>query len=227
MTGESVTALTAILLGLLGSAHCLGMCGGISSAVAMGIDRNNSRPLLLLIGFNIGRITSYAAAGALIGSLGWLLRSPEIALTLRVIAGIILILMGLYVAQIWKGLRWVEMQGNHLWRHLQPFSKRLLPVKNPLQAIALGGLWGWLPCGLVYSTLLWSATAADWQTSALMMACFGLGTVPAMFATGLLAQQVQALLKQRQTQTIAGLLIIGFGLFTIPWPGLLQSLGIA
>lgn len=227
MIGDSVTVLTAITLGLLGSAHCLGMCGGISSAVAMGIDRQNSNPLLLLSGFNLGRIASYTLAGALMGSIGWFLRSPEISLLLRCLAGIILILMGLYVAQIWKGLSWIEKQGNYIWRYLQPLSKRLLPVRNPVQALALGALWGWLPCGLVYSTLIWSATAADWKTSALMMACFGLGTVPAMFATGLLAQQVQTILKQRSTQTIAGVLIIGFGLFTVPWPGLIQSLGIA
>ncbi|RTE67639.1 sulfite exporter TauE/SafE family protein [Amphritea opalescens] len=217
---EQVSALTALLLGLLGSAHCLGMCGGISSAVAMGIDRKNQHPALLLLGFNLGRITSYTIAGALLGSLGWLISSPTTAILLRTFAGVILILMGLYVAQIWRGLALIEKQGNHLWRHIQPLSRRLLPVSNPLQALALGGLWGWLPCGLVYSTLIWSATAGDWKVSAMMMACFGLGTVPAMLATGLLANQVQALLKNKKAQTVAGLLIILFGLYTIPWRGL-------
>lgn len=216
---EPVSALAALLLGLLGSAHCLGMCGGISSAVAMGIDRKNQHPLSLLISFNLGRISSYAVAGALLGSLGWLIRSPEITLWLRTLAGVILILMGLYVAQLWRGLSYLEKQGNHLWRHIQPLSRKLLPVSSPLQALALGALWGWLPCGLVYSTLIWSATAADWKVSAMMMACFGLGTVPGMLATGLLANQVQALLKNRKAQTIAGLLIILFGLYTIPWQG--------
>ncbi|GGK83147.1 sulfite exporter TauE/SafE family protein [Amphritea balenae] len=217
---ETLTIATAIMLGLLGSAHCLGMCGGISSAVAMGIDKKNRNPLLLLIGFNTGRIFSYAVAGALIGSIGWLIRSPEVSLILRTLAGAILILMGLYVAQIWKGLSWLEKQGNLIWRHLQPFSRRLLPVQNISQSLALGALWGWLPCGLVYSTLIWSATATDWKISALMMACFGIGTLPAMFATGLFARQVQSLLKNRNAQTIAGLLIIMFGLYTIPWRGL-------
>ncbi|MBU2964461.1 sulfite exporter TauE/SafE family protein [Amphritea sp. 2_MG-2023] len=217
---EQVSALTALLLGLLGSAHCLGMCGGISSAVSMGIDRKNQRPILLLLGFNLGRIASYTVAGALLGSLGWLISSPTTAVLLRTFAGVILILMGLYVAQIWRGLAYIEKQGNHLWRHIQPLSRKLLPVSNPLQALALGALWGWLPCGLVYSTLIWSATASDWKVSALMMACFGLGTVPAMLATGLLANQVQALLKNRKAQTIAGLLIVLFGLYTIPWLGL-------
>ena len=171
---EPLSALTALLLGLLGSAHCLGMCGGISSAVAMGIDRKNQQPVLLLLGFNVGRIASYTLAGALLGSIGWLIRSPEVALFLRCFAGVILILMGLYVAQIWKALAYLEKQGNLLWRHIQPLSRQLLPVRNPLQAVALGALWGWLPCGLIYSTLIWSATASDWQTSALLMACFGL-----------------------------------------------------
>ena len=123
-----------------------------------------------------------------------------------------------------SALAYLEKQGNLLWRHIQPLSRQLLPVRNPLQAVALGALWGWLPCGLIYSTLIWSATASDWQTSALLMACFGLGTIPAMLATGLLASQVQSLLKNRKAQTIAGLLIILFGLYTIPWRGLVSGL---
>lgn len=217
---ESLSALTALLLGLLGSAHCLGMCGGISSAVAMGIDKRNSNPLLLLAGFNLGRILSYSIAGGLLGILGWLISSPEIAVFLRTLAGIILVLMGLYVAQIWKGLSHLEKQGAFIWRHIQPFSSKLLPVKSAPQALLLGALWGWLPCGLVYSTLIWSATAANWQQSALLMACFGLGTLPGMLASGLLAQQVQQLLKYRKTQTIAGMMIIAFGIYTIPFQGL-------
>lgn len=217
---ESLSAVTALLLGLLGSAHCLGMCGGISSAVAMGIDKRNSNPLLLLAGFNLGRIASYSSAGGLLGVLGWLISSPEVAVFLRTLAGIILVLMGLYVAQIWKGLSHLEKQGAFIWRYIQPFSKKLLPVKSPPQALLLGALWGWLPCGLVYSTLIWSATAANWQQSALLMACFGLGTLPGMLATGLLAQQVQQLLKNRKTQTIAGMMIIAFGIYTIPFQGL-------
>lgn len=220
---ESVTALSALLLGLLGSAHCLGMCGGISGAVAMGIDRRNRSPLLLLLGFNLGRICSYSLAGALLGMLGWLIKSPEVGLILRTLAGLILIMMGLYVAQLWKGLTHIERLGNGLWTHIQPLASRLLPVNTPAQAILLGSLWGWLPCGLVYSTLIWSASAADWKTSALIMACFGLGTLPAMLATGLLAQQVRVLLQSRKTQIIAGSLIILFGVYTLPLSGLASA----
>ena len=108
---EPLSLFTALLLGLLGSAHCLGMCGGISSAVAMGIDRKNQSPVLLLLGFNAGRIASYALAGAFLGSIGWLISSPEATLFLRSLAGVILILMGLYVAQIWKVLTYLEKQG--------------------------------------------------------------------------------------------------------------------
>ena len=89
----------------------------------------------------------------------------------------------------------------------------------------LGSIWGWLPCGLVYSTLIWSASAADWQTSALLMAGFGLGTIPAMLVTGLLARQLQGFLQHRLTQAVAGLCIISFGIYTLPASGLLQSFG--
>lgn len=214
----------ALLLGLLGSAHCLGMCGGISGAIAMGINQSNQRPLLLLSAFNFGRVFSYACAGALLGSLGWLIDSPVTGLIMRTLAALILILLGLYIARWWTAITHIESLGKHVWQHLQPFSKRLLPVSSLSDALLLGSIWGWLPCGLVYSTLIWSASAADWQTSASLMAAFGIGTIPAMLVTGLLARQLQGILQHRLTQGIAGSLIIGFGVYTLPVSGIISYL---
>ncbi len=212
----------AVLLGLLGSAHCLGMCGGISSAIAMGINQQNRHPLVLLLSFNTGRIFSYAIAGGILGGLGWLIESPTVGLIMRTVAGLILILLGLYIARWWQAVTYIEGLGKHIWKYIQPFTRQLLPVSSVPKALLLGSLWGWLPCGLVYSTLIWSASAADWQTSAMLMAGFGLGTIPAMLVTGLLARQLQGFLQHRLTQATAGLCIIGFGIYTLPLSGLLQ-----
>jgi len=220
MITEPLALTTALLLGLLGGSHCIGMCGGIAATVGMG-SVNQSRGLMLL-GYNLGRVLSYSAAGALVGSLSWLLRDQPIMIALRTGAGLMLIAMGLYVAQWWQGVTHLEKGGQLLWRQIQPFASRFIPAKTLPQAFVLGTLWGWLPCGLVYSTLLWASAAADWQQSALLMASFGLGTLPTLLLTGLLAQQFQRLLQQRLTKSLFGSLIILFGVFTIPWAGLLS-----
>jgi len=218
---EALILPTAFLLGLLGGTHCLGMCGGIAATVSLGSPKG-SKGFFLLLGYNFGRILSYTLAGALLGSLGWLLNDATLQLGLRSFAGLMLIFMGLYIAQWWRGLTHLERMGGHLWKHISPFASKLLPVQNLGQASLLGALWGWLPCGLVYSTLIWAASASNWQDSALLMAAFGLGTLPTMLLTGVLAQQVKQLLQKRLTQHISGALIIGMGLYSIPWQGIIQ-----
>jgi len=207
---------TAFIIGLLGSTHCIGMCGGIAAAVAINTRGNGTRPVLLLAGYNIGRISSYMIAGALIGLIGSAVATGTSGLVLRTFAALLLIAMGLYISQWWTGLTYLEKLGGHLWRHIQPLASRLMPVKTLPQSLMLGMAWGWLPCGLVYSTLLWSSAAGSWQQSSLLMLGFGLGTLPAMLATGLLAQQIRQFMQKRWTRQVAGLLIIAFGIFTLP-----------
>ncbi|SEF75288.1 hypothetical protein SAMN05444390_101409 [Marinobacterium lutimaris] len=205
----------AILIGLLGATHCVGMCGGIAASVSMSQD-DSRRGIPLVIAYNIGRISSYAVAGALIGLLGYQLSSGGVGILLRTLAGVLLILMGLYVAQWWQILTRLERAGGVLWRYLRPLASRLLPADTLPKALLLGGLWGWLPCGLVYSTLIWSSAAGHWYDSALLMIGFGLGTLPAMLTTGVLAQQVRALMQRKGVRRGAGMLIILFGVYTLP-----------
>ena len=108
----------------------------------------------LLLSYNLGRILSYMTAGALVAALGTLISlSPEARIALQVVAAVMLILMALYIANWWKGLLKVEAIGRRLWRYIEPIGRRLMPVVYLPQAFALGALWGWLPCGLVYSML--------------------------------------------------------------------------
>lgn len=211
---------SAFTIGLLGSAHCLGMCGGISSALSLSIQRSQRHPVILLLGYHLGRITSYALAGLLLGSLGWFLgqASPVLHITLRILAGAMLIAMGLYLSGLWQGLARLEQAGGWLWRHIQPRANRLLPVRSLSSACALGALWGWLPCGMVYSTLSWSASYGGSLASASLMVSFGLGTLPAVLLTGLFARQLQRIIQARLTRSLAATLIVTFGLWTLPGP---------
>nr|WP_240158357.1 sulfite exporter TauE/SafE family protein [Pantoea sp. Tr-811] len=210
---------SALVLGLLGGGHCLGMCGGLMGALTLAIPpEQRGRRLRLLLAYNLGRILSYASAGLLLGLAGWAVASSPAALGLRVVAALLLICMGLYLAGWWSGLTRVEALGRGLWRHIQPLASRLMPVSSMPRALLLGALWGWLPCGLVYSTLLWAASQGNAGYSAALMLAFGLGTWPVLLATGLAAERVNALLRRRSLRVAGGVLVILFGLWTLPGP---------
>ncbi|WP_236237125.1 sulfite exporter TauE/SafE family protein [Pseudomonas faucium] len=210
---------SALILGLLGGGHCLGMCGGLMGALTLAIPpEQRARRARLLLAYNLGRILSYACAGLLLGLAGWAVASSPAALALRVVAALLLIAMGLYLAGWWSGLTRIEALGRGLWRHIQPVASRLLPVSSLPRALLLGALWGWLPCGLVYSTLLWAASQGNAGYSAALMLAFGLGTWPVLLATGLAAERVNSLLRRRSVRVAGGLLVILFGLWTMPGP---------
>ena len=211
--------ISALILGLLGGGHCLGMCGGLMGALTLAIPpEQRGRRLQLLLAYNLGRILSYATAGLLFGLAGWAVASSPAAMLLRIPAGLLLISMGLYLGGWWSGLTRIEALGRGLWRHIQPVASRLLPVSSLPRALLLGALWGWLPCGLVYSTLLWAASQGDALDSGLLMLAFGLGTWPVLLATGMAAERLTAVLRRRGIRMAGGLLVILFGLWTLPGP---------
>jgi len=221
---DTLNFSAAFIIGLLGSAHCVGMCGGIMGALTYAVpteQRTAKKLLPLLLCYNLGRIFSYTLAGALIGATSWLLAEqfPLLGTLLRFIAGLMLIAMGFYLANWRSPLRHLERAGNKLWQHIQPRLSTFMPVNSIWKALVVGALWGWIPCGLIYSSLTWAATANNWQQSALMMLFFGLGTLPAVFATGIFLEGFKRALQNRGTRSVAGLLIIAFGLWTLPLHG--------
>ena len=216
---EVPTLLSAFTLGLLGSAHCIGMCGGITSAFSLSLAGKSRPHVLGLMGcYHSGRILSYAIAGFLLASVGWYLGdiSQSTRVALRYFAGGLLIAMGFYLTGWWRALTLLEQGGQFFWKRIQPLSKGLLPIKSPGGALILGILWGWLPCGLVYSTLVWAASQGNSLQGAAVMASFGLGTLPAVFLTGAFSRQLHGFIQAKMTRNIAGMMIILFGLWAIP-----------
>lgn len=211
--------VSALILGLLGGGHCLGMCGGLMGALTLAIPpEQRGRRLRLLLAYNLGRILSYTAAGLLLGLAGWVVAGSAAEVIMRSLAALLLITMGLYLAGWWSGLTRIETLGRGLWRHIQPLTRRFMPVTSLPRALVLGALWGWLPCGLVYSTLLWASSQGSALNSALLMLAFGLGTWPVLLATGLAAERIIALLQRRGVRVAGGLLVILFGIWTLPGP---------
>lgn len=219
--------VAAFVFGLLGGAHCIGMCGGIMGALTFSVPPELRRPhrvLGLLLGFNAGRIVSYMVIGALVGLVGAGLSHAldSIALVLRVVAAVMLILMALYIANWWKGLVRIEAVGSHVWGVVAPVAKRFMPVVRARQAFGLGAVWGWMPCGLIYSMLAWSLSIAEPLQGAALMGAFGLGTLPTVLATGVAARRISGWIRNPATRTVAALLIISFATWQL-WH--LQTMG--
>ena len=208
--------LAVFLVGLLGGVHCAGMCGGIVSALSLQASgRGPAWPVHLA--YNLGRITSYAIAGALmgaLGSLGLLLRNVlPVQMILYVAANLMMVALGLYLTGITGALAFTERAGQRLWRLVQPATKRFLPVSGVAQAFPLGMLWGWLPCGMVYSALTIALLAGDAARGAATLLAFGLGTLPNLMLAGLLLTRFRNAMQARALRLACGLLVLGFGLY--------------
>jgi sulfite exporter TauE/SafE len=189
---ETLPLLGALGAGLLGSGHCLGMCGGIVGAFAMGVPPERRQRALDLLpfmaGYNFGRIATYALLGALAGLAGGVLGAalpPAAARSgSRLLAAFFLVGLGLYLAGLPQLLQPLERLGARFWRRLEPLGRRLLRPATPWHTLALGAVWGWLPCGLVYSMLALAAVSGGPAAGAATMAAFGVGTLPALAAAG-------------------------------------------
>jgi sulfite exporter TauE/SafE len=217
-----VSMLTALLVGLLGGVHCVGMCGGIVAALSLGIaqrQRSGARHWSFLLAYNLGRIVSYSLAGGLLGGVGWLAANwsglNQVQQYLQLLAALFMVMLGLYLGGWWQALVVLERAGGVIWARIEPLGRRLLPVRSPLQAFTLGLLWGWLPCGLVYSVLVWSVATADPLRGAALMFSFGLGTLPNLLLMGAAAAGLAARVRNPRTRQIAGLLVIMFGLYAL------------
>ncbi|EIJ45527.1 hypothetical protein GWL_25550 [Herbaspirillum sp. GW103] len=266
--------LPIFLVGLMGSVHCIGMCGGIVGALSSAAPaRASGRPapapaqvcvmaaqpvrgtprviplhfvgpaqlqafgqdLVRVLGYNLGRLSSYTLAGALAGGiaagllrgadvLGWMAPAQTVA---YVITNLILILLGLYLTQWWSGMSRMEQLGSGLWARLRPHAARLVPVDTPAKAVLLGSLWGWLPCGMVYSALLTALMAGSAWQGALTMLSFGVGTLPVLLVAGMSGARLRQLVARAWVRRSAGVIVLAFGLLGLLRVAEIGGLGIA
>lgn len=205
---------SAFVLGLMGASHCIGMCGGIISSLSIATDHRRNK-WLNIASYQLGRILSYTLFGLVAGLVGQQASSLTTLPILSTLSAVLLILMGLYISRVWMLITHLEKAGKLLWNKISPFSKTLLPVKTSRQALLLGALWGWLPCGLVYSALGYALTAAHPVKSASYMLFFGLGTLPATLLAGAASTQLKSWLNLPWVRWLSALLFIGFGAFML------------
>ena len=206
-------AAAALAAGLLGGVHCAGMCGGIVASLSVGARG----PILARqLAFNGGRIAAYCLAGAAAGLAGDALQwSGTVAFAqtaLFVLANVLMVFLGLYVAGWGRAVLRLESAGRVLWRRVEPLARRLFPIDSTAKALAAGAAWGWVPCGLVYSMLALALASGSVAGGAAVMAAFGVGTLPTLLAAGIAAQRVQALRRAPWIRRAAGTLIVALGI---------------
>jgi sulfite exporter TauE/SafE len=227
---SAISLAAVFMVGLLGSVHCAGMCGGIVSAFSVTPARAfpvavitlrsaPSAALMRVLAYNSGRIASYATAGAIAGGLAGAARAFAGLAVIESagywLANLMLVALGLYLMDAWRGLARLEQLGRSVWRRIEPAPALLLPLDSPLKLVAMGALWGWLPCGMVYSVLLTAMMAGSALSGAAVMLAFGLGTLPMLLSMGMLGAQLRGWIQRRPVRVASGLLVLGFGLLGI------------
>jgi sulfite exporter TauE/SafE len=213
----------ALLSGLLGGAHCAAMCGGIATSLSL----QQRGGWWMALQPNLGRIAGYMLAGAIVGGIGHglldLARMPALGIALRATVGLVLVIAALRLLDRRGRLHFLGTPGGRLWQWLRPLQRRFLPADNAGKRVALGLLWGWMPCGLS-TTLL----AAAWlQASALhggmTMAAFGLGTLPVMLPLTWAGARFGQRLQRGGWRTAMGVCVMLAGLLTLAAPWLMHA----
>ncbi len=221
-----------LLLGLFSATHCLGMCSGIVGMLTLGLPREirdtpaRRRSFLLL--YNLARIFSYTLAGAVTaqlggGTLAWI--APQLGHTLlQGLAAGVLLIAGLTIAGWFPHPGRLERLGSPLWRRLEPLGRRLLPVDRPAKAFGFGLVWGWLPCGMVYTAVIYATTSTQAWQGAVFMFFFGLGTLPATLSAGLVSNALVRLSRNPTLRQGVGLAFIALALTTLLYPTLVKEM---
>ncbi len=179
-----------------------------------------------LASWQFGRVASYVLMGALAGAFGAFFLSAAPLAIIRdfafIVANLILIALGLHVARLWSGIVQLERIGQVIWTFMAPYATATLVPQIPkhrnatkqiISALRTGAIWGWLPCGLVYSMLITASVSGGPGQGALWMLFFGLGTIPALWITSMASDQAAHYLQNITVRRVAGLLIIAFGLW--------------
>jgi sulfite exporter TauE/SafE len=219
---NTISLSAAFIAGVAGSGHCLAMCGGLAGAFGMRVRSSattTSSAFSSALPYHAGRLSGYAFAGALCGLLGATLQTilnlAQIGAWLRTASGVLLLLIALRMLSPWNPLRWLETLGAKFWRRLQPLTQKTAALNGNAHAIALGFLWGWLPCGLVYSMLLFAALSGRAVEGSAILLAFGLGTLPAMLTSSVFASRAQHLLRSRWPRFASGALLLFLGAWMI------------
>jgi len=216
---ETVNLLTIISIAFLGSfGHCIGMCGGIVLAYTTIKIKPESSKVSKSVShllYSFGRVLTYTILGAIFGALGGVvLFSNNANGILLIVAGVAMVLAGLSLMGKIKFLTLIEHSFSSSPFYKKTFQK-ILHSQSNLSFFLLGMLNGLLPCGFVYFFAITAASTADPLSGALVMAIFGMSTIPAMFGVGFLASLASATSFRNMMMSLSSVAVILYGTFTI------------
>jgi sulfite exporter TauE/SafE len=231
----STSYLVAFVMGLFSALHCLGMCGSIIGTLTLSLRKeireNKALLVLFVFSYNFGRITSYTLAGFMAGLVHNALMLPLGEgvghRILQIVSALIMAGAGLHIAGWFPRFAYIEKGGGLIWASLEPYGRRLIPVKTLPQAYFFGMIWGWLPCGLVYAAVTLATTAGSETRGALTMLAFGVGTLPAVVSVGVMTSLMVRLSSMKKFRQAAGISLILLALLAaFPWinPGVMHGM---
>lgn len=211
----------AILLGLAGASHCMGMCGGM----ALVLNSGGRQSVWLAVAYHAGRLFGYTLVGAIVGALVSIAHFANLTLLLRLLAALLLMTIGLQTLGVWSLTQSLERWGGLAWTWIKPVITAFMPPAHVGHAAVLGAFWGFMPCGLVYSALAWTSSVSTnlLEASGLML-LFGLGTLPAMLGTTLAGQQASRILRARRVRQLLGVMLLGLGTWSF-WLVIAAAMG--
>ena len=203
----------------------------LTFGLAPEIRQSSARLVLFVVLYNLGRILTYALAGAAVGgvvaAVGYAMAPEGSQVWLQRAAAVILILIGFYLAGWFPQLNRLERIGVPLWRRIEPLARRIMPARRPWQALAYGAAWGWIPCGMVYTMLIAASAQGGAQAGAVYMVMFGLGTLIPVSVAGILTGQAQQIMRSPALRQVLGIVVILFGTVNLIYPDYIQRLGLA
>jgi sulfite exporter TauE/SafE len=231
----SPLVVSAFMMGLFGGAHCVAMCGGVVGVLCSAAPRCDAAGRAgsltqapYWLAYNLGRVACYTLLGALMGALGSLSLGAfpldAVRFSLRALAAVCMLAVGLHLLGLPSAVKAVEALGAPVWSRLSPLAKRMLPLRTPFHAVVLGGLWGFMPCGLLYGALALAASAESASAGAMTMAAFGAATLPVMLGAGAFAQRVSRSVNRAWVRRAAGVVVLGFGVWSTA--GVASQLGV-
>jgi len=199
------------------------MCGSIIGTLSLSlkpeIRANKPKMIAFIFSYNFGRIFSYMLAGLIIGLLESILTLPlgeeHGHRFLEIISALIITGAGFYIAGWFPNFAYIEKTGSRFWKTIEPYGRKLIPVATLPQAFMFGMVWGWIPCGLVYTALALAATSGDITTSILIMLAFGLGTLPAVASTGIVSTFISHINSLQTAKQVVGMLLVFVAIFSV------------
>ena len=208
--------LAAFSMGLFGSPHCLGMCGGIVTAFGLSMQHvSDSKKNGLILTYHLGRLISYSLLGLIASLVGVAIFQSIMSNSApRIVLGAVLVLIGLAMLGL-PLFNQLEKFGMRFWQSLAPLRKKVFPIDSFGKALFAGLLWGFLPCGLVYGALMMAIAGNDIATGAALMFVFGLGTMPMLIATQKTVGMLQSSIKHFRLRQINGVIMMLSGLAVI------------